>query len=104
MLVTSAELLVGVTVDPHCVLAGGVQGFCVVSPSGRVAGSPAFDQLMARLVERTPDHGCCAWTKAENESDVQVHRRKDKRGRQHFMQCFLGQFKTDRPAKSVTIE
>jgi hypothetical protein len=42
----------------HCVLVGGVQGFGVVSPSGRVGGSPAPVQLIARLGERIPDHAC----------------------------------------------
>jgi hypothetical protein len=38
----------------HCVRVGGVQGLGVVSPSGKVAGSPDVDQSMARLAERTP--------------------------------------------------
>jgi hypothetical protein len=36
---------------------GGVHGFAVVSPSGRVAGSPAFDQSIARLFAMIPDQG-----------------------------------------------
>jgi hypothetical protein len=52
------------TVIPACALAqagrvGGVHGFAVVSPSGNVAGRPAFFQSMARLVARIPVHGVC---------------------------------------------
>jgi hypothetical protein len=50
------------TAIPACALVqadrvGGVQGLGVVSPSGKVAGSPAFDQSMARLGERILDQG-----------------------------------------------
>jgi hypothetical protein len=59
MLVKSvAALPEGVIVAPDCPRVGGVQGFGVVSPSGKVAGSPALDQLIARLDDRTLDH-CC---------------------------------------------
>ena len=60
MLVTSVPLVSpdGLTVAPHCVRVGGVQGFGVVSPSGRVGGSPPPVQLIARLDERIPDHAC----------------------------------------------
>jgi len=77
----------GLIVDPYCVLVGGVHGLLVVSPSGSVAGSPAFDQLIARLVERTLDQGCCAWTKAESEIDVQI--KANKRERWYVIWCFL---------------
>jgi hypothetical protein len=70
------------TVDPHCVRVGGVHGFNVVSPSGRVAGNPAFVQSIALLEERMPDQGCCAWAKKENESDVP--RRRDKQNREYL--------------------
>jgi len=55
----------------------------VVSPSGKVGGKPAFDQLIAREVERIPDQGCCAWTNAEN-IDVMPKRAKNKRA-----ECFI---------------
>jgi hypothetical protein len=42
----------------QAVRVGGVHGFRVVSPSGRVACKPAWLQSMARLLEITPDHGC----------------------------------------------
>jgi hypothetical protein len=60
MLERSVEALPeGVIVEPNCVVRlGGVHGFVVVSPSGNVAGNPAFDQLMARLGDRMPDHDC----------------------------------------------
>ena len=47
----------GEMVEPYCVRTGGVHGFAVVSPSGRVDGSPAFDQLMALLGGSMPDQG-----------------------------------------------
>ena len=60
MFVTSVPLVKpeGLIVEPHCVRVGGVQGFVVVSPSGRVGGSPAPVQLIARLGERIPDQAC----------------------------------------------
>ena len=58
----------GTIVAPHWVRLGGVHGFGVVSPSGRVAGSPALDQLIARLDERTFDHDC-PFESVENDSE-----------------------------------
>lgn len=63
-----AELMLAVVTDPpetvlhadvtHCVRVGGVQGLVVVSPLGRVAGNPDFDQSIARPEDSTVDHGC----------------------------------------------
>jgi len=61
----------GLIVDPDCVRAGGVQGFAVVSPSGRVAGSPALDQLPARLDARIFDHDW-PYESIENNSDIEI--------------------------------
>ena|ERR1700735_4245588 len=47
-------------VEPHWVLAGGVQGLGVVSPSRKVAGKPDFDQSTARLEAIMPDQGVWA--------------------------------------------
>ena len=52
-------------------LVGGVHGFGVVSPSGNVGGSPAFDQLIARLDERTPDHDCPCES-AEKKNSIEI--------------------------------
>lgn len=42
-------------------LLGGVHGFAAVSPFGSVAGRPALDQSIARLVAKIPDQDCvCA--------------------------------------------
>jgi hypothetical protein len=57
-------------------LVGGVHGFGVVSPSGNVAGSPAFDQLIARLGERTPDHDW-PYKSVENKSHIEIRGRKN---------------------------
>jgi len=61
-------------VDPHCVRAGGVQGFGEVSPSGRAAGNPAFAQLVARAVLRTPDHGWAARSPLKQEKITKYRR------------------------------
>jgi hypothetical protein len=56
-------------------LLGGVHGFGVVSPSGNVAGSPAFDQLIARLDETTPDHDW-PYESVENKSQTEIRGEK----------------------------
>src|SRR5271169_6537323 len=72
MFVRSVEALPdGLMVDPHCVRVGGVQGFGVVSPSGRVAGSPAFPQFIARLDASMPDHACPCES-VENNSNIEI--------------------------------
>jgi hypothetical protein len=58
IVVASAEVFAQVTVEPLCILVGGVHGFGVVSPSENIACRPACVQSMARLGERIPDHGC----------------------------------------------
>jgi hypothetical protein len=55
----------------HCVRAGGVHGFAVVSPSGRVGGSPAFFQSMARLGANIPDQAC-PYESAENKDKIAI--------------------------------
>ena len=65
----------GMIVEPYCVREGGVQGLAVVSTfvpplSVKVAGSPAFDQSMARLGDRIPLHGYWAREVAETVSDT----------------------------------
>lgn len=59
----------------HCVRVGGVQEFGVVSPSGMVAGSPAFDQLIARLGASIPDHAC-PYESVENNSNIEIRGNK----------------------------
>ena len=61
----------GLRVDPHCVRVGGVQGFDVVSPSGKVAGSPALPQSIARLDASVPDHAC-PYDNPENNSNIEI--------------------------------
>ena len=53
------------------VRVGGVQGFGVVSPSGKVGCKPALPQLMARLVVRIPDHAC-PYESVENNSNIEI--------------------------------
>jgi hypothetical protein len=60
-------------VDPHCVRVGGVQGFAVVSPSGSVAGSPAFVHVPALLVARMFDHD---WPKHGTEKRMSRNKRR----------------------------
>src|ERR1035441_9004246 len=55
----------------HCVRVGGVQGFGVVSPSGRVAGSPACVQSIARLGASVPDHAC-PYENVGNKSKIKI--------------------------------
>src|SRR5271157_794523 len=82
MLVTSVPLVSpdGLTVEPHWVRVGGVHGFGVVSPSGRVAGSPAWLQSIARLDARMPDH---AWPyeSVENKSNIEIRGKRCKEAR-----------------------
>jgi len=61
----------GLSVGPHCVLAGGVHGFGVVSPSGKVAGSPALDQSIARLEASMFDHAC-PYESAGSNSNIEI--------------------------------
>ena len=53
------------------VRVGGVHGFGVVSPSGKVAGSPALDQSIARLGASTPDHAC-PFDSVETNSNIEI--------------------------------
>ena len=62
----------GVSVGPHCVLVGGVQGCGVVSPSGNVAGNPALLQSIARLELRIFDHGVCAASRDGHGSNRRI--------------------------------
>jgi len=83
-----AELmLAAVTVPPltvlhaevtHCVRTGGVHGLAVVSPSGSVGGSPAYDQSIARLGARMPDQD---WPKHGIENA--------RKSRQNFVREFI---------------
>ena len=50
---------------------GGVHGFAVVSPSGKVAGSPDVVQSIAREDASTPDH---SWPKQEPASSRMAKR------------------------------
>jgi hypothetical protein len=76
----AALMVVAVTLPPltvlqaevtHCVRVGGVHGLAVVSPSGKLAGSPAFDQSIARLDERMPDHAC-PYESAGNNRNIEI--------------------------------
>lgn len=55
----------------HCVRVGGVHGLGVVSPSGKLAGSPALLQSIARLFARMPDHAC-PYESAGNNSNIEI--------------------------------
>src|SRR6266446_7958708 len=74
LVVTALQALV-----THCVRpAGGVQGFAVVSPYGRVAGSPAWLQSIARLGARMPLHDCpCEG--AENNRNIEIRGKRKSR-------------------------
>ncbi len=87
----AALMVVAVTLPPltvsHCEShtgfgVGGVHGFGVVSPSGRVAGSPDFAQSIARLDARIPDHACPCES-VENNSNIEI-RGKDARVASHL--------------------
>jgi len=55
----------------HWVRVGGVHGFGVVSPSGKVAGRPALLQSMARLGANIPDQAC-PYECTENKSKIEI--------------------------------
>ena len=55
----------------HCVRPGGVHGFAVVSPSGRVGGSPAWFQSKARLGANIPDQDC-PYEGVENNINIEI--------------------------------
>ena len=57
--------------DVQAARVGGVHGLGVVSPSGKVAGSPAFFQSIARLELRMLDQEGCAWARVEANNDTQ---------------------------------
>ena len=72
MLATSvAATPVPVTLAHGVVLVGGVHGFGVVSPSDKVAGSPAVPQSIARLDERILDHDW-PYETVESNSESQI--------------------------------
>jgi hypothetical protein len=53
---------------------GGVHGFVVVSPSGKVGGSPAPVQLIARLDEMMFDQDCAEAGIAHSKETIRIRR------------------------------